>query len=173
MNTAPLNTYAKQHWDWVEAMGWHTVPLMSSMGLVASELGEVAHELLGRNLRPDAGQKAKEELVDVLLRLMDIAVSYGVDLAKETEAQSFHEDILERNAIDRQFYEMMAQYGKWANSSRKEVLPPEFYQAMGALAFHTLILFQILDRYDQEGWESVLVKKMEKNKQRGNKGRLI
>lgn len=173
MDFTPLRTHAQVHWDWIDKMGWHGNPLMSSMGLVGSEIGEAAQELANRMSGPEAEQAAKEELVDILLRLMDLAVTYKVDLAKEAEAFTFLKEKEERMSENVQFLHIAAAFGRWVNTARKETLPPEFSTTMGELAFRTLVLFYTLDRYDQVGLETVLLRKIEKNKQRGNKGRRI
>lgn len=56
-----LNDRAHEHWQWVDAMGWHNTRILEKLALVASEVGEYYAD------------DSTEELADIALRLMDIA----------------------------------------------------------------------------------------------------
>lgn len=66
---------AKQH-DWVERMGWHNKTVLESLALIASEVGEAVNECRGDTPTDKFGT----ELVDIILRTIDLAYTHGIDL---------------------------------------------------------------------------------------------
>lgn len=79
MNVAAIA--ARQH-DWVERMGWHNKTVLEALALIASEIGEAVNECRGEQPTPAFGS----ELVDIILRTLDLAVWQNVDI--ETEIAS-------------------------------------------------------------------------------------
>lgn len=67
---------AKDHFNWVERMGWHNKTQLEALALIASEVGEAVNEC--RHEKPS--NKFGEELVDVLLRTLDLMQSEGIDI---------------------------------------------------------------------------------------------
>ena len=74
-----IHAIAKRHHKWVDEMGWHNKTVLENLALVASEVGEAVNEC--RGAEPTA--KFGEELADIVLRTMDLAVIQGVDLQDE------------------------------------------------------------------------------------------
>lgn len=74
-----INRLAAQQHGWVERMGWHNKTSLESLALVASEVGEAVNECRGDEPTEHFG----EELADIILRVVDIAHSHGIDLAAE------------------------------------------------------------------------------------------
>jgi NTP pyrophosphatase (non-canonical NTP hydrolase) len=78
-----LNALAKKHWQWIEDMGWHNKRVLEDLALVGSEVGEACNECRGDTPTPEFGG----ELADIVLRVMDCAVTYGVDLDAEIKSK--------------------------------------------------------------------------------------
>ena len=74
-----INAVAQRHHKWVDEMGWHNKTVLENLALVASEVGEAVNECRGAEPTAQFG----EELADIVLRVMDLAVSQGVDLEDE------------------------------------------------------------------------------------------
>lgn len=71
-----LQQMIETHHDWVGAMGWHNKTVLESLALVASEVGEAVNECRG----PEPTDRLAEELADIVLRVMDLAATRGIDL---------------------------------------------------------------------------------------------
>jgi len=74
-----INETARLQWEWVERMGWHNKRPLEFVALIASEIGEVANECRMEKPSPLLG----EELADVILRSLDMAHHFNVDIADE------------------------------------------------------------------------------------------
>lgn len=74
-----LKEMAKQHWIWVESVGWHNKSPLECIGLIASEVGEAANEC--RSKEPT--DKLGGELADIILRTIDMAEHHGIDIQAE------------------------------------------------------------------------------------------
>lgn len=74
-----LNDIAYDQWQWVEDMGWHNKQPLEYVALIASEIGEVANECRGEKPTDRLG----EELADVILRTLDMAEQFGVNIQQE------------------------------------------------------------------------------------------
>jgi len=72
-----INAIAARQWQWVESVGWHKDKRpLEFVALIASEVGEVANEC-----RDDVPSDALgEELADVILRALDMAHHFGLDI---------------------------------------------------------------------------------------------
>lgn len=68
----------RQH-NWVQSQGWHNKSILESLALVASEVGEAINEC--RNDIPT--ENFGEELADIILRVLDLAETVGVDIERE------------------------------------------------------------------------------------------
>jgi len=79
MMSTKLNTLAARQWDWVDRMGWHNKQPLEYVALIASEIGEVANECRGSAPTGRLG----EELADIILRTLDMAHQFGVDIDVE------------------------------------------------------------------------------------------
>lgn len=73
-----LNKIAQEHYLWVEKMGWHNKTPLEALALVASEVGEAINECRGETPTEHFG----EELADIVLRVLDLAVWQKVDIEK-------------------------------------------------------------------------------------------
>ena len=75
-----LNEIIKEHYDWVENMGWHkNKSVLEALALIASEVGEAVNECRGESPTDALG----EELADIILRVFDLAHWQGIDIEKE------------------------------------------------------------------------------------------
>jgi len=81
--SATLREIAKQQWAWVERMGWHNKQPLEYVALIASEVGEVANECRGSAPTENLG----EELADIILRTVDMAEQFGVDIEAAVTAK--------------------------------------------------------------------------------------
>ena len=64
-----------QH-EWVERMGWHNKTVLEALALIGSEVGEAVNECRGD--KPTG--KLGEELADIILRVLDLTVTQGIDI---------------------------------------------------------------------------------------------
>ena len=71
-----INDIAKQHYEWVERMGWHNKTVLEALALIASEVGEAVNECRGAAPSAEFGT----ELADIILRVADLAHWQGIDL---------------------------------------------------------------------------------------------
>ena len=71
-----INETAQKQFEWVEEMGWHNKLPLEYVALIGSEVGEVANECRG----DEPTDRLGEELADIVLRVFDMAVVYGVDI---------------------------------------------------------------------------------------------
>jgi len=76
---AHLKDLAVLQHDWVERMNWHNKLPLEYLGLIASEIGEAVNECRGEEPTESFG----EELADIILRTMDCAEEFGVDIEAE------------------------------------------------------------------------------------------
>lgn len=78
LNTT-IGAIAEAHFDWVEGVGWHKdkSPL-EYLALMCSEIGEAVNEC--RHGEPT--QKLGEELADIILRTLDMALVCKIDIEK-------------------------------------------------------------------------------------------
>lgn len=74
-----INDIAKEHYAWVESMGWHNATVLESLALLASEIGEAVNECRGVTPTDAFGS----ELADIILRTVDIAEKHGIDINSE------------------------------------------------------------------------------------------
>lgn len=74
-----INDLAAKQYDWVERMGWHNKTVLEALALIASEVGEAVNECRGEVPTPEFGS----ELVDIILRVVDLAQWQQIDLNKE------------------------------------------------------------------------------------------
>lgn len=73
----------RDHWAWVESVGWHNKTPLECLALIAGEIGEAANECRGE--RPTA--EFPGELADIVLRVADLAHDQDIDLEAEIEAR--------------------------------------------------------------------------------------
>jgi len=78
-----LNDIAEKQWAWVERMGWHNKQPLEYVALIASEIGEVANEFRGEAPTAALG----EELADVVLRCLDMARQFDIDMEHEVKSK--------------------------------------------------------------------------------------
>lgn len=76
MELMQLWALAKKQHAWVESMRWHNKTPLESLALIASEVGEAVNECRGEHPTDSFG----EELADILLRVVDTAEEFGVDI---------------------------------------------------------------------------------------------
>ncbi len=70
---------ANDQYDWCESVGWHNKTPLECLALIASEIGEAANECRGE--KPT--NKIGEELADIILRVLDMAMDIGVNIEEE------------------------------------------------------------------------------------------
>lgn len=75
-----LNDLAHRQWEWVDSMGWHNKEPLEYVALIAGEIGELANECRGED---GLTEKAGEEIADVILRCIDMAHQYGIEIGRE------------------------------------------------------------------------------------------
>ena len=75
-----LNDIAKQHYAWLEKMGWtaRTTPL-EQIALIASEIGEAVNECRGEKPTDKLGS----ELADIILRTVGLTERLGINIEEE------------------------------------------------------------------------------------------
>jgi len=71
-----INEIAEKNYQWVESMGWHNKSVLEALALVASEVGEAINECRHEEPTP----ALKEELADIILRVLDIAHWQGINI---------------------------------------------------------------------------------------------
>lgn len=71
-----INKIAEKNYQWVESMGWHNKSVLEALALVASEVGEAINECRHEEPTP----AFKEELADIVLRVLDIAHWQGINI---------------------------------------------------------------------------------------------
>lgn len=76
-----IGDIALAQWEWVERMGWHNKLPLEYVALIASEIGEVANECRGEQPTDRLG----EELTDIILRSLDMAQQFGIDIEAEIQ----------------------------------------------------------------------------------------
>lgn len=73
-----INELARKQFDWVARMGWHNKTVLEALALIASEVGEAVNECRGDKPTAEFGL----ELVDIILRVVDLAEWQGINLEK-------------------------------------------------------------------------------------------
>jgi len=73
-----LNWLASRQYEWVQRMGWHNKSVLEALALIASEVGEAVNECRG----DEPSEKFGEELADIILRTLDLAMWQGLDIEK-------------------------------------------------------------------------------------------
>ena len=74
-----LNEIANKHHAWTAKWGWHTSTThLEKVALIASEVGEAANELRGKEPTEEFGF----ELADIILRTVDLARCANIDIEK-------------------------------------------------------------------------------------------
>ena len=74
-----ISEIARQHFAWVESVGWHRDKRpLEYLGLLFSEAGEAVNECRGEKPTEGLG----EELADFILRAFDMALVYNIDIEK-------------------------------------------------------------------------------------------
>lgn len=71
-----INLIAEGQYNWVERMGWHNKTVLEALALIASEVGEAVNEC--RHEKPS--ENFGEELADIILRTVDLAVWQEIDI---------------------------------------------------------------------------------------------
>lgn len=74
-----INSISRNHYNWIEKMGWHNRTVLEALALIASEVGEAVNECRGDS----PSEKFGEELADIILRTLDLAEVFNIDIAKE------------------------------------------------------------------------------------------
>lgn len=75
---ATITELSVRHYKWIHKMGWHNKTALECLALVCGEVGEAVNEC--RGLLPT--DRLGSELADIVLRVMDLAVMFGIDLEK-------------------------------------------------------------------------------------------
>jgi NTP pyrophosphatase (non-canonical NTP hydrolase) len=74
-----INDIAREIHTWVEDNGWHNKTPLECLALIASEVGEAVNEC--RGVEPT--DKFAEEVIDILIRTLDLAYDHGIDVGVE------------------------------------------------------------------------------------------
>ena len=157
-----LNNLAQKHFNWVEEMNWHNKTVLEALGLIASEIGEAAYEYLDDVPTDHFG----EELADIMLRTLDLACWQKVNLNKEIENINIE---WKHQNIPKMFMQLMYEFGNLINTSRKKELDESFNQAITKF---TKGIIEIA-LFSNINLEKEILLKMEINKKRGTRGRVI
>lgn len=78
-----LKELAKRQYAWVESCGWHNKTVLEALALIASEVGEAVNECRGEKPTKEFGF----ELADIILRVIDLAESEGIDIEEKVLAK--------------------------------------------------------------------------------------
>lgn len=157
-----INELAQTHYQWVEKMNWHNKTTLESLALIASEIGECAYEYMDDKATSNFG----EELADIMLRVLDLGHLNNVDLNKEINNSTVN---WRYKDIPKMFMQIFYEFGELTNTARKETLGDNFHQSLGLFSKH-VIEFAIFNKIDLE--KEILLK-ININKQRGTRGRII
>lgn len=157
-----INELALKHYNWVERMNWHNKTVLESLALIGSEIGEAIAECWNNNPTENFG----EELADIFLRIADLALVEKVDLQKvvnEADIVWHTEDYLGH------FNEITVEWAAWINTARKETLKEDFGISLGKVLKRVFLIAQKaqVDIFIE------INKKIEKNENRGTRGRVI
>ena len=157
-----LEAIAPAHHAWVDSCGWHNITTLESVGLIGSEIGEAAAEAL-QGVPTD---HFAEELSDIVLRILDLAVTLGI-MHKSLLAS---DDVRwETTTLPAQMCELMKEFALWTNSARKDSLDETFTHGMSKVLSRTVSL---ADNWCGAGvLADALSLKIEKNRLRGTRGR--
>lgn len=79
-----LNEIAIFHHQWLGMKGWNNTTPLESAGMIGSEIGEATRECFGNNMTPHF----KEEVADIVLRIIGLTQRYNVDIEKGLVDQS-------------------------------------------------------------------------------------
>lgn len=85
-----INKIAAAQHEWVERMGWHNKTPLEYLALIASEVGEAVNECRGEKPTGELG----EELADIILRTLDMAVVMGIDIEAEIKQKMETNELL-------------------------------------------------------------------------------
>lgn len=160
-----FNKYAKSHFDWVEEMGWHNKPLLGTIAMIGSEIGEVAAEVLKPLIPTDT---LGEELADVCLRIIDLMYSHGFDIDASVNKNKGN-ITWQSVSHDGDILELMVDYGHLVNSARYDALDDKFEFYLSSLLYRVINITEHMNI----DLESCIMQKMDKNKKVGSKGRKV
>lgn len=85
-----INDIAKIQYNWVEEKGWHNKTPLEYLALIASEIGEAVNECRGIEPTEHLG----EELADIILRTLDFAEVWGINMENEISKKMQKNNIL-------------------------------------------------------------------------------
>lgn len=158
------NDIATRHFEWVKAMGWHNKTVLESMALIGSEIGEVCGETA-----PDGSVTSAfgEELADVVLRTVDLAKTENVDI--EAAVAGAYGTEWPNRPLHPQLTDLMAEFGQWVNTARKETLGEPFALGLGRI----LRRVQLLASCYNVDLPAEIERKMAVNAARGSRGRRV
>src|SRR5574343_725578 len=122
-----FNELAKQHYDWVERMGWHNKTVLESIALIQSEVGEAIDEFIGMQ---EPSDNFGEELADICLRMLDVGEVYDIDSDSAIKESKVN---WRSTSIEGDFCEVIADIAKWTNTVRKDVFDESFYTLYGEI----------------------------------------
>lgn len=156
------------HSQWVVSVGWNHATPLELMGMIASELGEVAKCLL----EPLEFEKLGSEIADVLLRMGHMGVLTHIDF--EAPAFSLNNLTTTPNSDTfKDFASLMVLYGDLVNKVRK-LHEGSFEDADYTEAFERLfVAVMAFARKFRVHPEIAMENKVFVNKQRGTRGRRI
>lgn len=74
-----INSIATVQWRWVQEVGWHNKSIMEYLNLIHDEVSEASQEC--RSGVPS--DRFGEELADIILRTLDVAVEFNINIYDE------------------------------------------------------------------------------------------
>lgn len=159
-----LNELAIIHNNWIERMNWHNATVLESLALIGSEIGETMNECLNNQLTENFG----EELADIALRMIDVALMRcpGINLEKVLD-----NTIVSWKTFSYEGYmnEITIDWANLVNAGRKTVLEESFSTYLSIVLKRVFVVAQKANIHLIEE----IAKKIEKNENRGNRGRVI
>lgn len=78
-----FNKIAISHHSWLEQKGWNKSTPLESTGMISSEIGETTKECY-RNI---PSEKFKEEMADIVLRIIGLTQRYNIDIDQSLVSQ--------------------------------------------------------------------------------------
>lgn len=76
-----LKELAREQWAFVEKQRRHNKTILEYLALIASEVGEAVNECRGSHISDKLGS----ELADIILRTIDLAEEFGIDIQEEVQ----------------------------------------------------------------------------------------
>lgn len=161
-STVDWDQRAALQWTWVESVGWHNKTDLEAVALIASEVGELAAELLAN----DDFEALQEEAADIALRLIDLIHPYQLSIADEIQSYYTSAYIV---PMGEQTLHLMALTGRLANLFRGGVVDT---LSLRSVSCEIIARLEYLLASEGSLLPKACEKKFNKNQLRGTRGRV-